>query len=87
MLTTRTLLLAATGLLVGYVAAAQPATPTAPDGPDFLLGLIIALLGLVAVAVMLTALTVATQIKHRRHYVANAPSNTTMGAEREAPLC
>ncbi|WP_210517930.1 hypothetical protein [Hymenobacter terricola] len=72
MLTKRTLLLLATGLLIGYAAAAQDASPAAPAAaPDFLLSLLLGVLGLVAVAVLLTGLLVAAQLKRRgQHLIA-----------------
>ncbi|MBD2715953.1 hypothetical protein KBK19_13000 [Microvirga sp. STR05] len=86
MLTKRTFFLTGLGLLMGYLAAAQTPAAPAPDGPDFLFGFVVGLLGLVAVAVVLTGAMVSSQLKHRRQYSAETPTDTA-ASERGVPTC
>ena len=68
MLTNRTLLLLATGQLIGYAAAAQtpaaaPLKPAPPSEQELLFWLLLSLLGLLLLALLGTGIVIARQLK------------------------
>ncbi|SHL17862.1 hypothetical protein [Hymenobacter psychrotolerans] len=86
MLTKRTFFLTGLGLLMGYLAAAQTPAAPASGGSNLLFGFVLGLLALVALAVVLTGAMVSSQLRHRRQYSAETPTDTT-AAERGVPAC
>lgn len=78
MLTKRTLLLTLSGLLIGYVAAAQSATTTVPAGPqptDVLSWLAWFLAAVVLLFGMITAISLASAVAHSAQH--EAPAEAT----------
>lgn len=86
MLTKRTFFLTGVGLLMGYLAAAQTPAASASGSSNLLFGFVLGLLALVALAVVLTGAMVSSQLKHRRQYSAETPTDTT-ASERGIPTC
>ncbi|GAA4356503.1 hypothetical protein GCM10023185_20330 [Hymenobacter saemangeumensis] len=65
MLSKRTLLMAATGLLIGYLAKAEsPAAASADAGSSILFWLLTGALGLVGLLVIVTGASVASATRH-----------------------
>ncbi|AIZ62525.1 hypothetical protein PK28_00315 [Hymenobacter sp. DG25B] len=65
MLAKRTVLLTATGLLTGYLAAAQtPAAAPATSGSSILFWLLLGILGIVLIVTLVTGASAAAAIQH-----------------------
>ena len=82
MLTKRTLLMTATGLLMGYLAAAQSPTGTAPStGSDILFWVLVGILAIVGLMVIVTGASVASVARLPHGHSATTPDQTANSEE------
>jgi hypothetical protein len=87
MLTLRTGLLTATGLLTGYLAAGQSTSPAAADqGSDILFWLLAGVLGIVLLMVLVTgsSLALATRRHHQTGLESSEQTSSTQAEEGSA---
>jgi hypothetical protein len=83
MLTQRTLLLTATGLLTGYLAAAQsPSAGAASTGSDILFWVLVGILAIVGLMVMVTGASVASVAR-----LPQASPDQTANSEKGNTVC
>ena len=86
MLTKRTLLMTATGLLVGYLAAGQTTMPNTAAAPssDALFWVLVGLLGIIGLMVLVTGTSLASATRRPALPTVNQPVTT---AEKGATAC
>ena len=81
MLTKRTLLMTATGLLMGYLAAAQSSSAAATStGSDILFWVLVGILAIVGLMVIVTGASVAS-VARLPHGSATSPDQTANSEE------
>ena len=87
MLTKRTLLLTAPGLLMGYLAAAQnPSAGAASTGSDILFWVLVGILAIVGLMVIVTGASVAA-VARLPHGSSAASSDQTATSEKGNTVC
>jgi heme/copper-type cytochrome/quinol oxidase subunit 2 len=88
MLTKRTVLLTASGLLTGYLAAAQtPAAAPATSGSSILFWVMLGVLGMVLVLTLVTGASVASAVHHFPAAKDTAAQDQNPSTQKGASIC
>ncbi|QIX62303.1 hypothetical protein FY528_16715 [Hymenobacter lutimineralis] len=88
MLTKRTVLLTATGLLTGYLAGAQtPAAAPATSGSTILFWLLLGVLGIVLVLTLVAGASVASAVQRPPAAQTPATQDQTPSTQKGAAVC